>query len=61
MGDGVQRLLKTESPAEFQSQTTEDMGHLACALHAHCFALAFSFLTMNMSPGRVRTNASLGS
>lgn len=61
MGEGVQRLLKTESPAEFQSQTTEDMGHLACALHARCFALAFSFLTMNVSPERVRTNASLGS
>lgn len=59
-GRRCKSLLKTHSPAECQSQTTENTGHLTRALQARCFALALSFPTMNVSPGRVRTNVILG-
>lgn len=42
-GRWCKSLLKTDSPAECQSQTTENTGPLARALHARCFALALSF------------------
>lgn len=56
---GGKSPLKTNSPAECQSQTIESMNHVAHALHGRSFSLTLSLPTMNVSPGRAGSNNGL--